>query len=88
MVVVWTNYLQYRASTRGFDLDTIEQIVRFSEERYLDTATQRMVAIGRHRNRLVQIPYEQEQETMTPVTIHATTRQQINSRLQTGRYQP
>ncbi len=87
-MVIWTDYLKYRAQLRGFDLATIEQVVRFSEERYFDTATQRMLAIGRHRNRLVLIPYEQEQETMTPVTIHATTRQQVTLRLRTGRYRP
>jgi hypothetical protein len=62
--------------------------VRFSEERYFDTATQRMVAVGRHGNRLIMIPYEQEGETVTPITIHATARQQINFRLRTGRFRP
>lgn len=88
MVVIWTNYLRYRARRRGFDFATIEQVVRFSEERYFDTDTQRMVVIGRHGNRLVLIPYEQEQEKIMPVTIHATTRQQVSLRLRTGRYQP
>jgi uncharacterized protein YuzE len=32
--VIWTDYLQYRARLRGFNLSTIEQIVRFSAERY------------------------------------------------------
>jgi uncharacterized protein YuzE len=45
-----------------------------------------MVAVGRHGNRLVIVPYEQEHETVTPVTMHATTRQQINVRLRTGRF--
>ena len=85
-MIIWTDYLKYRARLRGFDISTIEQIVRFSEERYLDTATQRMVAIGRHGNRLVMVPYEQEHDTLTPVTIHATTRQQVNFRLRTGRF--
>ncbi len=85
-MVIWTEYLKHRARLRGFDLATIEQVVRFSEERYFDTATQRRVAIGRHRSRLVLIAYEQEGETMTPVTIHATTRQQLTFRLRTGRY--
>jgi hypothetical protein len=38
-MVIWTDYLKYRARLRGFDLAIIEQIVQFSEERYLDTAT-------------------------------------------------
>jgi hypothetical protein len=31
------------------------------------------------------IPYEEDETTLTPVTIHATTRQQIKFRLNTGR---
>ncbi|MEH1901988.1 MAG: hypothetical protein V7L04_11385 [Nostoc sp.] len=32
--IIWTSYLRYRASGRGFDLDLIENILRFSSERY------------------------------------------------------
>lgn len=64
----------------------IEHILRFSSERYFDSVTQRMVVVGRHGNRLVMVPYEQQYDTVTPVTIHATTRQQINVRLRTGRF--
>ena len=88
MVVVWTEYLKHRARLRGFDLARIEEIVRFSDERYFDTATQRRVAIGRHGNKLVMIPHEQEGDTLTPITIHATTRQQTNLRVRVGRYRP
>jgi hypothetical protein len=35
---------------------------------------------------LVIVPYDQERHIVTPVTIHATTRQQINLRLRTGRF--
>ena len=88
MVVVWTEYLKHRARVRGFDLAAIEEIVRFSDERYFDTASQRRVAIGKHGRRLVMIPYEQAGDTLTPITIHATTRQQTNLRVRVGRYQP
>ena len=84
--VIWTEYLEYRARLRGFDLAVIEQIVRFSGERYFDTATGRSVAIGRDGGRLVMVPYDEEGETVTPVTVHATTRQQITLRLRTGRF--
>ena len=87
-MVVWTAYLRHRAQVRGFDLETIEQIVQFAEERYFDTVTQRRVVVGRHGDRLVVIPYEQEGESFTPITVHATTRQQIAFRLRTGRLQP
>ena len=45
-----------------------------------------MVAVERHGHRLVIIPYDQERDIVTPVTIHATTRPQINLRLRTGRF--
>jgi hypothetical protein len=86
--VLWTEYLHYRAQLRGFERSTVEQIALFSEERYFDSATQRMVAVGRHGDQLIVIPYEQEGETFTPITVHATTRQQINFRLRTGRFKP
>ncbi|MEI6388864.1 MAG: hypothetical protein WCQ50_19790 [Spirochaetota bacterium] len=76
--VIWTDYLKYRAALRGYELASIEQIIRFAEERYLDTATQRMVAIGRHGSALVLVPYEVVESGRTPITIHATCRQQIN----------
>jgi len=87
-MVVWTSYLRHRAQIRGFDLKTIEEIVQFAEERYFDTVTQRRVVVGRHGDQLVAIPYEQVGESFTPVTINATTRQQIAFRLRTGRFQP
>ena len=85
-IIIWTEYMKYRAGLRGFDLARIEEIVRHSSERYLDVATGRHVAIGRHGKILVVIPYEMGENSITPITIHATTRQQINFRLRTGRY--
>lgn len=85
-VIVWTDYLQYKARLRGFDLLKLEHIVRHSSERYFDTDSGRLVAIGRHNQQLVMIPYDVEDDTIIPVTVHATTRQQIRFRLQTGRF--
>ena len=84
--IIWTDYMRHRALVRGFDLAVIEHILRFSSERYFDTVTHRMVAVGRHGSRLVRVPYEQEHDTVTPITIHTTARQQINVRLRTGRF--
>ena len=86
--MIWTEYLRHRARVRGFDLAVIEQIVRFSSERYFDTDTRRMVAIGRHARWLVLVPYDQDEQTITPVTIHATTRQQLTARVRRGRLVP
>ena len=84
--IVWTDYMKYRLGLRGYDLATVEQILRYSSERYVDTASGRAVAIGRHDKLLVMIPYELEGRTLTPVTIHATSRQQINFRIKSGRF--
>jgi hypothetical protein len=84
--IVWTEYLQYRAELRGFDLAGLEHIIRHSSERYFDTETGRTVVIGRHDRQLVVIPYDVGEETITPVTVHAITRQQIRFRLRTGRF--
>lgn len=84
--IVWTEYMKYRQNLRGYDLAAVEQILRYSSERYVDTVTGRVVAIGQHKKLLVMIPYELKGRTLTPVTIHATSRQQINSRIKSGRF--
>jgi hypothetical protein len=86
MDIIWTDYMKYRGRLRGFDLNRIEDIVKFSAERYYDMMTHRLVVVGRHDDSLVLIPYESQGDEVTPITIHVTTRQQINFRLRTGRY--
>ena len=84
--IVWTEYLQYRAELRGFDLAKLEHIIRHSGERYFDTETGLTVVVGRHGRQLVLIPCEVDADTITPVTVHAISRQQIRFRLRTGRF--
>lgn len=84
--IVWTEYFQYRTALRGYDLAKLERIVRHSSERYFDTETGRTIVVGRHDRRLVMIPCEVEGDVITPVTVHAVTRQQIRFRLRTGRF--
>lgn len=86
LLVIWSDYMKYKAELRGFDLAKIENILRSSVERYFDTATRRMIVIGKHDDRLVMIPYEKNADSITPVTIHAITRQQIRFRLRSGRF--
>ena len=76
----------YKARLRGFDLVRIEEIVKHSVERYFDTESGRPVVIGHHKRTLVIVPYEVSEDIITPITIHATTRQQIRFRIQAGRY--
>ena len=85
-MIVWTDYMKRRARLRGFDLTKIEHIVRHSTERYTDTVTGRLIVVGRHDDMLVMIPCEVDESSTTPITIHATTRQQVNLRLRTGRF--
>ena len=84
--IVWTDYIKYRVDLRGFELAKIEDILRHSGERYFDTVTRRLIAVGRHGDQLVIVPYEKKDNELTPITIHAMTRQQINFRLKTGRF--
>lgn len=85
-MIVWTEYMKYRATSRGFDLAKLEDIVKYSIERYHDVETGRSIVVGRHDDELVMLPYEVDQELITPITVHATTRQQINFRFRTGRF--
>ena len=83
----WTDYLIYRMNVRGFQKDKIDNIVRFSPERYFDTETRRYVVIGKHGNKEVLIPYDTEEKTIIPVTIHTISRQQIRFRKLSGRFE-
>lgn len=87
---IWSDYIKYRVQLRGFDISKIEEILRFSEERYFDVVTHRMVVIGKHDKHLVVIPYDvtegENGELITPVTVHATSRQQIKFRLNSRRF--
>ncbi len=86
--IVWTDYFKYRIKLRGFNLHNIEEILRYSTERYYDTATDRFVVVGKDANVIIVIPHEMENEnTITPITVHATSRQQINYRVKSGRFQ-
>ena len=85
MTIVWTHYMRHKAKLRKFDLSKIENIIRYSPERYSDMATGRRIVVGKHDNTLVMIPYESDENSITPITIHATTRPQINFRIKTGR---
>ncbi len=69
MTIVWTDYLKYRAKRRKFDLSKIENIIRYSPERYSDMATGRRIVVGKHDNALVMIPYEADENSITPVPI-------------------
>ena len=86
--IVWTDYVKYRVSLRGYDFKKLENILLHSTERYLDNETGRTIVVGRHDERLVMIPCEGEGNEIIPVTVHATTRQQIRFRLRTGRFSP
>lgn len=84
--IVWTEYMKYRIQIRNFDPATVEHILRYSPERYVDTVTGRLVVIGLHNNILVMIPYEQKIGNLIPVTVHSISRQQVKSRLKSGRF--
>ena len=85
--IVWTDYFKYRVELRGFNLSNIEEVLRYSTERYYDTATDRLIVVGKDASVLIVVPYEKTTNIITPITVHATNRQQINYRIKSGRYQ-
>ena len=85
-MIIWTDYLRYKAKLRGFDLAEVEKMLRLGEERYLDTITGRAVVVGRHGRLLVMVPYDVIAGDIVPVTVHAITRQQVTFRLKSGRF--
>lgn len=88
MQIIWTDYFRYRVKLRGFNLNDLEEILRYSTERYYDTATDRLVVIGRDARTMIMIPYERDNsDVVTPITVHATNRQQVNYRVRSGRFQ-
>ncbi|KOR31583.1 hypothetical protein TI05_12615 [Achromatium sp. WMS3] len=86
--IIWTDYFKYKVKLRGFNLLHVEEIIRYSNERYYDNVTGRFVVVGKDANIMIMIPHEYKDEnTITPITIHATSRQQINYRIRSGRFQ-
>jgi len=45
MTIIYTDYFRFRVKLRGFDLEKIENIIRYTSERYSDTVTGRRVAV-------------------------------------------
>jgi hypothetical protein len=86
MEIKWTNYFRIRCGQRGFSLEGAEHVIRYSTERYFDADSSRRAAVGYADNRLVLIPYEEEDHVVTPVTIHETDRRQISLRVRNGRF--
>ena len=67
--MIWTDYMQYRAELRGFDLRSLENIIRFSGSRYNDTVTGSQIVVGKPNQELVMIPYEINEDSITPITV-------------------
>ncbi len=86
MEIEWTNYFRDRCKQRCFDLERAEYMIRYSHERYFDVDSYRKIVVGSMHDRLVLIPYEEKDGIVTPVTIHATDRKQINFRTRSGRF--
>jgi hypothetical protein len=42
--------------------------------------------VGKHNEILILVPYDEEDNDIVPVTVHATSRRQIRFRLNTGRF--
>lgn len=90
MIINWNNtHFVYQVNQRVIDLEKVENTLRFSTEKYFDNNTGRYVKIGGNkREGLLLVSYEIElDESVTPITVHQTDREQINHRLNEGRYE-
>ena len=52
----WTSHFKYKLELRVFDQLKVENILRYSDERYFDIVSQNNIVIGKHDRRLVLIP--------------------------------
>ncbi len=86
MEIKWTRYFQNRCIQRHFSIEKAEKVIRYSTERYFDIDTSRRIVVGSFDNRLILIPYDEDDNIITPVTIHETDRKQINFRIKNGRF--
>ncbi len=86
MEIKWTHYFRNRCVQRQFNIEKAEYIIRYSTERYFDIDSSRRIVVGSINNRLILIPYEENDNIITPVTIHETDRKQINFRTRNGRF--
>ena len=81
-----TDYFSFRIKLRKYNIENVIELLKHSTEKYFDTETNRNIIVGKHKNKLVLIPYEEDGDNVIPITIHATSRQQIKFRLTTGRF--
>lgn len=86
MEIEWTGYFRNRCIQRHFSIKKAEDVIRYSNEKYVDVDSSRRIVVGAADNRLILIPYEEKDNIITPVTIHETDRKQINFRIKTGRF--
>jgi hypothetical protein len=70
----------------GLRIIKAEHIIQYSTERYFDIDSSRQIVVGFIDKRLIVIPYEENDNIITPVTIHETDRKQINFRIKNGRF--
>ena len=86
MEIKWTQYFRNRCILRQFSIEKAEYIIRYSLERYFDIDSSRKIVVGSMDNRLILIPYEENDDIITPVTIHETDRKQIRFRIKNERF--
>jgi hypothetical protein len=54
--IYFTEYMNYRVNQRKYDLIQINEILKYSSERYIDCETGRKIAVGNHHEKLVLKP--------------------------------
>lgn len=88
--VVYSLHIQFRLSFREIPQNLPRKIYNSSKERYLDTQTQKLIAISKikYKNKLreMAVTYEETEDRVTLITIHPLKISQKSHRIKSGRW--
>ena len=89
-MVRYSDHLQFRMRLREIDEALPENIYRFAEEYYYDTATNLFIAVKKARyqgkNRDIAVTYQESTNEILLITIHPLKQRQKENRIQTNRW--
>jgi hypothetical protein len=90
--VQYIDYFLDRLRFRKIPQAVAERVLCEATERYFDVETGRFIAIkevqyGRRKKRLM-VAYEEQGNEVTPITVHAVTKRQVQSKIERLRWIP
>lgn len=86
----YSDHLTFRLSVREIDYDLPANIYHASKEKYYDTATDLLIAVGKtlHKGayREFAVTYRETDDEILLITIHPLKQHQKENRIQTNRW--